>query len=621
LILLFTTLIVGSMLAFTLRVVHEETESRSEATKVQAVVLARNLAVTGADHLLSRDYTSIEHLLLRAAQFRNVLTVQMSDVDGDLIGDVYRGKDGEPAARYGQAPLKPPKKPELLISKSNHRMTVWHPLELGAVIGWVKIVYSLEEIEQAATRIWTANIITGLVITIVAVGLVCFLLRRPIRSIQSYTEFADNLDSCAGDQIDVDKSATELDRLGESLNNVSLRLYGQSAEIQQAITQLERLAAFAEDSPNFVISLDKEAKIQYINPRCLNYLANLDLREQDLHLLLPDNINTLSARVISEERTFREIDSTYQDRYFQWTFAPVRGQDVLHAYGSDVTEKRRAEEQAQAALVEKLGAISANKAKSQFLANMSHELRTPLNAIIGYSELLAEDAEETNQRDLMADLRKIDKSGKYLLALINEILDLSKIESGKMELYLDDFDVSRIVNEVATTVTPLAEKNNNRLAFKCDDELGVMYADSTKLRQVLLNLLSNACKFTRDGTIDFDVSVDTIDGEPGLKFVISDQGIGMTDAQLKRVFEPFTQADYSISQNYGGTGLGLAISKRFCEMMGGRIEAESMVGKGTRFIVLLPRHVLKLQAREQEQCTVTELTKLSHKSASVNGRC
>ena len=216
-------------------------------------------------------------------------------------------------------------------------MTVWHPLELGAVIGWVKIIYSLEEIEQAATRIWTANIITGLLITVVAVGLVCFLLRRPIRSIQSYTEFADNLDSCAGDKVDVDKSVTELDILGESLNNVSLRLYGQSAEIQQAISQLERLAAFAEDSPNFVISLDKDAKIQYINPRCLNYLVNLDLREQDLHLLLPDNINTLSARVISEERTFREIDSTYHDRHFQWTFAPVRGHDVLHAYGSDVT--------------------------------------------------------------------------------------------------------------------------------------------------------------------------------------------------------------------------------------------------------------------------------------------
>ena len=446
------------------------------------------------------------------------------------------------------------------------------------------------------------------------------MLRRPIRSIQSYTEFADNLDSCAGDKVDVDKSVTELDRLGESLNNVSLRLYGQSAEIQQAISQLERLAAFAEDSPNFVISLDKGAKIQYINPRCLNYLVNLDLREQDLHLLLPDNINTLSARVISEERTFREIDSTYHDRHFQWTFAPVRGHDVLHAYGSDVTEKRRAEEQAQAALVEKLGAVSANKAKSQFLANMSHELRTPLNAIIGYSELLAEDAEESNQVDLMADLRKIDKSGKYLLALINEILDLSKIESGKMELYLNDFDVSKIVNEVATTVKPLAEKNNNRLAFNCEDELGVMYADSTKLRQILLNLLSNACKFTRDGTIDFDVSIDTVDGEPGLKFVISDQGIGMTDAQLHRVFEPFTQADYSISQNYGGTGLGLAISKRFCEMMGGGIEAESMLGKGTRFTVLLPRHVLKLQAREQEQCTVTKLTELSHKSASANVR-
>ncbi len=588
----------GSMLAFAYRVVSEESESRYTVLKQQAQVLARNLAATGADHLLSRDYTSIEGMLLRAAQFHGVLSVQFADESGDLVGDVVRIGGGPAEVRYGSPAVTVPSVAEPVVTTENRYMTIWHPLELGALMGWVKIKYSLEDVDQAAARIWTANLLTALTIALIAITLIIVLLRRPVRSLKKYTDFAGKLDACEGKQLRVDNCVTEFGKLGHALNHASLRLYGQSAEIQQAITQLERLAAFAEDSPNFVVSMDEDARIQYINPRCRNFMTTLDLREQDLPRLLPNNVVGLAAKVIGEERTFRGLEVNYGGYDLLWTFAPVKGQHVLHAYGTDVTQRRQAEEKAQAALVEKLSADAANKAKSQFLASMSHELRTPLNAIIGYSEMLAEEAEDAEQPQLVEDLGKISHGGKHLLALINEILDLSKVEAGKMELHLEEFNLQRLLDEVLETVKSLADKNENTLVFSCQDEPGLLYADLTKLRQILLNLLSNACKFSRGAAILVSIDDTTINEQPGVVLVVEDEGIGMTENQLSKVFEPFTQADSSTTRDFGGTGLGLAITKRFCEMMGGRIEVTSSPGIGSRFVIELPRRVARNDTQE-----------------------
>ncbi|MCZ6771098.1 MAG: response regulator [Proteobacteria bacterium] len=230
----------------------------------------------------------------------------------------------------------------------------------------------------------------------------------------------------------------------------------------------------------------------------------------------------------------------------------------------------------------------ASRHKSNFLANMSHELRTPMNAIIGYSEMLVEEAEDLKQEAFIPDLHKIQSAGKHLLALINDILDLSKIEAGKLDLYFESFDVRAMIDEVASTVTPLAEKNNNELAVRCADDLGGMYSDLTKIRQTLFNLLSNACKFTESGTVSLEASRKS-DGEHEMMiFTVSDTGIGMSPEQLGKVFEAFTQADTETARKYGGTGLGLAITKKFCEMLGGEIEAASAPGEGSTFTVRLP---------------------------------
>ncbi len=238
-------------------------------------------------------------------------------------------------------------------------------------------------------------------------------------------------------------------------------------------------------------------------------------------------------------------------------------------------------------------AEAASKAKSQFLANVSHELRTPLNAIIGLSQLLQEDAVDLGVTgDFAIDLETINTAGKHLLELINDILDLSKIEAGKMTLYPETFEVISLINNLVSTIKPTIEKNGSLLEIDCDRELGTMYADQTRVRQVLLNLLSNAAKFTTNGKVMLKIErqKDFVADFPReiITFIVKDSGIGMSEAQLKQLFQPFTQGDASTTKKYGGTGLGLAITRHFCQMMGGEIHVQSESGVGSTFTIELP---------------------------------
>jgi signal transduction histidine kinase len=252
---------------------------------------------------------------------------------------------------------------------------------------------------------------------------------------------------------------------------------------------------------------------------------------------------------------------------------------------------------------------AANRAKSAFLANMSHELRTPLNAIIGYSEMLQEEAIELGSDDLIPDLENIQTAGKHLLGMISDILDISKIEAGQVTIYMERIDIPDLVQDIMATTQPLIEKNHNQLKVDYEENIGVMYSDLTKVRQILLNLLSNAAKFTEKGQITLSVKKEIIpisnsetldineDSPLNLYpssfflFEVSDTGIGMSPEQMALIFQAFTQADISTTRKYGGTGLGLAICERLCEMLGGTISVESTVGQGSTFQVRLPERV------------------------------
>ena len=290
---------------------------------------------------------------------------------------------------------------------------------------------------------------------------------------------------------------------------------------------------------------------------------------------MTDSLN-LSLETLSEKN--RELENTQRE------LAAVN-------IGLEKKVKKRTEALEQTiekAKVARAEAEAANATKSIFLANMSHELRTPLNAIIGYSEMLIEEAEELEPQEFVPDLEKIQRSGKLLLALINDLLDLSKIEAGKMDLYLETFNVNELIEGIIATVNPLIQKNNNQLILENQTSGLMLYADQAKVRQSILNLLSNAAKFTYEGNICLRIQCYSDANQEWIKFAVQDTGIGLSLEQQDRLFQPFTQADASTTQKYGGTGLGLALSRQFCRLQGGDITVSSELGKGSCFSITLP---------------------------------
>ena len=256
------------------------------------------------------------------------------------------------------------------------------------------------------------------------------------------------------------------------------------------------------------------------------------------------------------------------------------------------TDAERAKERAEAAQADAEGAKeaaeAANRAKSSFLANMSHELRTPLSAVIGYSEMMEEELEDVGQREVLADLNKIKSNARHLLSLINDVLDLSKVEANRMDTFAEDVNVSALVEEAAGTVGALVAQKHNRLVVEVAPDVGAMHTDVVKLRQCLFNLMSNASKFTEHGTVTLHVHREGEMDEACLVFRVADTGIGMTAEQLGRLFQRFTQADESTTRKFGGTGLGLALTRGFAHLLGGSISVESTFGEGTAFTLRLP---------------------------------
>jgi signal transduction histidine kinase len=257
---------------------------------------------------------------------------------------------------------------------------------------------------------------------------------------------------------------------------------------------------------------------------------------------------------------------------------------------------RELEESNRELLAAREVAEDANRAKTAFLANMSHELRTPMNAIIGYTEMVIEESREANPAGFAPDLERILSAARHLLVLINDILDLSKIEAGKTELFLETIDIKALMAEVGETITPLAAGNRNQIEVSCPGSIGLMRADPTKVRQALYNLLSNACKFTREGRVSAGVRSEVRSDVDWIEFVVTDTGIGISPDQLTRLFQPFSQADASTTRKYGGTGLGLAITRRFARMMGGDVLVRSELGRGATFTLVLPRQVMDPKA-------------------------
>lgn len=328
----------------------------------------------------------------------------------------------------------------------------------------------------------------------------------------------------------------------------------------------------------------------------------------EMHLLV-EILSQVTARInkLNSERNhcikrLHSLRSVQSEQLKQFEQKKADFEKVSTDLKSYHTETQKARLQLQKARVEiqkhkleaqraKVQAQAATQAKAQFLANMSHELRTPMNAIIGYTEILQEDARDQGYDDFIPDLQKIHGASYHLLDLINNLFDMSKIESSKMELYIETFDIAPMIQDIVATITPLLEKQANALKVNCDNALGTMTTDLTKVRQNLLNLLSNANKFSKQNNILLVVTRETIEDIDWITFQVSDQGIGMTAVQMQKLFQAFTQVDSSPTRRYGGSGLGLAITKQFCQIMGGDITVQSQFGQGSTFIMRLPAEI------------------------------
>jgi PAS domain S-box-containing protein len=345
------------------------------------------------------------------------------------------------------------------------------------------------------------------------------------------------------------------------------------------------------NSPVAIVTLDPDHNVVGCNPafeEMFRY-AETEVIGKNLDGLITTEATRSEATGYTKEAVTRPVQGIGQRRRKDGTPVEVeilavpvmidgRRVGIMGLY-HDITELLQARKDAE----------RASAAKSTFLANMSHELRTPLNAIIGYSEMLVEDAADGGHQDIVPDLGKIQSAGRHLLVLINDVLDLSKIEAGKMDLHVETFAIAPAVDSVVTTVRSLVEKNDNRLEVQLSEALGAMRSDTTRLRQILLNLLSNAAKFTERGTVQLTVDRQAdASGADWVTFRVADTGIGMTPEQLDKLFVAFAQAEAATASRYGGTGLGLAISRLLCRMMGGTIDVESVAGEGSVFTVRLP---------------------------------
>ncbi|MBI3968622.1 MAG: response regulator [Chloroflexi bacterium] len=411
----------------------------------------------------------------------------------------------------------------------------------------------------------------------------------------------------AGKTLWIDLSASPLKRDGELVGaHAIVRDITRKRHAEAALERLSRqneLILNAAGEGSYV--LDPAGRATFVNPagaRMTGYDDVVDLLGWPLHEKLGHadangaryDANECPVCAVAHDRlTHRGTDACFTRRdgtQFPVEYVSTAMREADEIVGTvvvfqDITERKRIETELARARDD---ALEASRAKSTFLANMSHELRTPLNAIIGYSEMLQEEARDYGADPLVVDLEKIQTAGKHLLKLINGILDLSKIEAGKMELYLETFQIADLLQDVAITIQPLVAKNGNTLTVECSGDAGALRADLTKVRQTLFNLLSNAAKFTHGGRIELRAERESAAPGDRIVFSIADTGIGMSAEELGRLFQDFTQADASTTRKYGGTGLGLALSRRFVQMMGGEIAVDSRPGEGSAFTVRLP---------------------------------
>jgi len=432
------------------------------------------------------------------------------------------------------------------------------------------------------------------------------LVGIPLRGLSSYI---NNL-QIAGpkETLDIEKGYLEIEELEtvyKSLGDYQRRLEESASELRRSE---EHFRSLIENSTDVIMSLDKKGLIVYISPSVMGTLGYDQSEIFGTHIfeyIHADDIDIIRSSLGETQNIYDNLSSNefrFKHKSGAWISLEASG-EVLSEDNNyftlncrDITDRKRAQE---AIMIARDQALEASNAKSNFLANTSHELRTPLNAILGYTEIVSEDIAVNDFSNIESDIEKVHTAAGSLLHLIDEVLDLSKIESGKMELSVEEILLRDLLTEIERTITPLMNKNSNTLEINIAGTVNKIKTDKNKLRQIIFNLLNNAAKFTHNGEVTLDVKLKKIKGRDWLEIVITDTGVGMNNEQQERVFEPFVQADTSTTRKYGGTGLGLTICRSFAHLMFGELTVQSEEGVGSAFTLLLPARIRESVERFQ----------------------
>ncbi|MGD8783401.1 MAG: response regulator [Thioalkalispiraceae bacterium] len=492
------------MTVFTYLIAEKQAQALSTEIQKQAVALAQNIAASTASYVIVMDYTSLESILMRSAEFPSVIDLQVINANKKLLADVYQDDDGVIETRYGTSYLIPSGSRDRQVIITEGDMVIWEPVILGDLVGWVRVNYTLQRVAEVRYETWRHNIIIGVLVAFVTILFLLIFLQRPMALIKRNAEFADALDQNAGEELEVNKHYYEINRLTLALNRTSKNLKEKNDSLNQKIEEQKR---FTEE---------------------------------------------LERRVLERTEELSE----------------VRDQ-----------------------------AVQANKSKSEFLANMSHEIRTPLTAIIGFSESLLDSDQGIKER--VESIQRIIRAGKHLLRVINEILDLSKIEANKLEIEKIPVSLPGMFKDIHSLVSLMAQEKGLSFTIDCSHPVPeTIVTDPVRLKQILLNLCNNAVKFTEQGGVNIKVYCD--EQNELLSIRVNDTGIGMTEEQIQKLFKPFSQADTSTTRKYGGTGLGLHLSKLFAEKLGGNLEVESLADLGSSFILTISTGPLENVSRIHE---------------------